>query len=498
MHQTGEKNLGRPFFWNRRDFAQTVAGTIGLAVLNTTPHLALAQESAQESAGSQEAAKAEKSVGSDWPAFLGPTGDGKSTETGLLAKWPVEGPKVLWTLAVGTGYGIGSVSEGRFYQFDKVEGKARLQVVDAATGVEKWSFSYPSSYADLYGYDDGPRCSPVLDGDRVYLYGVEGMLHCLSKKDGEVHWKVDTAKDYGVIQNFFGVGSTPVIYNDLLIVMVGGSPPESAQVAPGQLDLVEPNRSAVIAFDKKTGKERYRVGNDLASYASMKVVRADGKSRDRDWGLAFCRGGLVAFDPSSGKLDFQFPFRDGGLESVNASMPVVVGDEVFLSETYGPGSVMLKLNKPKPTVVWQDKPFGRAKAMQTHWNTAIEHNGFLYGSSGRHTGNAELRCIEWATEKVRWSIPRLTRASLTYAEEKFYVMCEDGRLLLIEANPEKFTLISEFDLSEKPFDPDSARPSPLLGYPCWAAPVLSHGRLYVRGAAGRGQGRVVCLDVKGA
>jgi outer membrane protein assembly factor BamB len=501
MHQTGNKNPQTPVApleavgscWNRRYFAQMAVRTIGLAVLSTN----LRQLLAREPSGLTEETKAEKSDGNDWPAFLGPTGDGKSTETGLLDKWPKEGPKLLWHLATGTGYGIGSVSDGCFYHFDKVEGKARLLVVDAATGVEKWSFSYVSSYVDLYGYDDGPRCSAVIDGDRVYLYGVEGMVHCLSKRDGKVLWKVDTIEEYGVIQNFFGVGSTPVVYDDLLIVMVGGSPPESARVAPGQLDLVEPNGTAVVAFDKKTGKERYRVGNDLASYASMKIVRADGKSRDRDWGLAFCRGGLVAFDPANGKLDFQFPFRDSGLESVNASMPVVVGDEVFLSETYGPGSVLLKLATPKPTVVWQDKPFSRVKAMQTHWNTAIEHNGFLYGSSGRHKPNAELRCIEWATGKVRWTIPRLTRASLTYADEKFYAMCEDGRLLLIAADPDKYTLLSEFDFSAKAIDPAAARPSPMLGDPCWAAPVLSHGRLYVRGAAGRDRGRVLCLDVKG-
>lgn len=433
---------------------------------------------------------------SDWTAFLGPTGDGKTTETGLLDKWPQGGPKILWHLSGGTGYGIGAVSDGCYFHFDKFEGKARLLVVDAETGKEKWKFEYPSSYSDMYGYDDGPRCSPVIDDDRVYLYGVEGMLHCVSKADGSIVWKVDTQKEYGVIQNFFGVGSTPAIHNDLLLVMVGGSPEESQTLPPGQLERVEPNGSAVVAFDKLTGKEKYRVGNDLASYASMKVARADGKARDRDWGLAFCREGLLAFDPATGKEFFHYPYRAKSLESVNASVPVVKNDEVLLSETYGPGSVMLKLSASgEPKVVWQDAPQARQRAMQTHWNTAIEHEGYLYGSSGRHPSNAELRCIEWKSGKIKWSIPDLSRASLTYAEGKFYVMCEDGRLLLIAAIPNQYELLSEVDLSRRSVDGKNPGPI-LLRDPCWAAPILSHGKLYVRGGAGRDRSRVVCFDVR--
>ena len=122
------------------------------------------------------------------------------------------------------------------------------------TGEELWKFEYPTDYEDLYGYNGGPRCSPLVEGNRVYIFGAEGMLHCLNATNGELFWKVDTKKDFGVIQNFFGVGSTPVIEGDLLIVMIGGSPPDAQNVPPGQLNLVQTNETGIVAFTKFTGE----------------------------------------------------------------------------------------------------------------------------------------------------------------------------------------------------------------------------------------------------
>ena len=178
-----------------------------------------------------------RQTGQDWTTFLGPTGDSKSAETGIAAPWPKEGPKLVWTRRVGTGYGIGSTSRGRYYHFDRWDprprapsGKARLTCMHAETGKELWRFEYDTQYEDLLGYNNGPRCSPVIEGNRVYIYGAEGMLHCLRANDGKPIWNVNTVKKYGVVQNFFGVGSTPVIEGDLLICMVGGSPPGSPQL----------------------------------------------------------------------------------------------------------------------------------------------------------------------------------------------------------------------------------------------------------------------------
>ncbi len=440
---------------------------------------------AQRQTGGEDSAAPEKSEAeserntNDWPVFLGPTRDNKSSETGILSPWPEQGPPVLWHREIGISYGIGSVRDDRLYQFDRYEDQARLTCMDARTGRDLWKFEYPTDYEDLYQYNGGPRCSPVIDGDRIYLFGVEGMLHCVSTDGGKLLWKVDTAKKFGVVQNFFGVGSTPVVEGDLLIVMIGGSPPESQHLGGSQLDQVVGNGSGVVAFDKMTGKIKYRITDELASYASLQLATING----RRWCFAFCRGGLVGFEPSSGQVDFQFPWRARLLESVNASTPVVVGDEVLISETYGPGSALLKVKPGGYDIVWRDDPDRREKSLQTHWNTPIHHEGYVYGCSGRHTGDAELRCVEWATGKVMWSVPRLSRSSLLYVDGHFVCQTEYGDLILLKANPRKFEPVSIARLTD-----EDGRP--LLKYPCWAAPILVNGRMYVRG-----DGRLICLKI---
>src|SRR5205085_931114 len=177
----------------------------------------------------------------------GPTGDGQSTETGILKEWPKTGPKLLWQAPLGTSYGAPTISRGRLFQFDRFDKVARLYCLNAETGKELWRYEYPTEYQDLYGYNNGPRCSPVVDGDRVYAFGVDGMLVCCRVSDGEKLWRINTNKDFGVVQNFFGVGSTPVIEGNLLICMVGGSPEDSQAVPPGQLDRVCGNGSGIVA-----------------------------------------------------------------------------------------------------------------------------------------------------------------------------------------------------------------------------------------------------------
>jgi outer membrane protein assembly factor BamB len=426
--------------------------------------------------------------GDDWPSFLGPTGDSKSRETGFATPWPKEGLRIVWQRPLRESYGIGAVSRGRYFQFDREGDDARLYALNAKTGEELWQFAYTTDYSDYYGYNGGPRCSPVVDGDLVYIYGPEGMLHCLRVADGSPVWKVDTVKDFGVVQNFFGVGSTPVIEGDLLIAVVGGSPPESHRLGPGALDRVGGNGSGIVAFDKNTGEVKYKITDELAGYAGPKLATING----RRWCFVFARGGLVGFDPTEGTVDFHYPWRATILESVNASQPVVVGDEVFISETYGPGSSMLKVRPGECEVVWKDDDRRREKAMQLHWTTAIHHAGYLYGSSGRHEYNAELRCIEWKTGKVMWSEPDLTRCSLLYVDGHFICLSEDGVLRLLRATPEKYDLVSEWKPVDKTPGPNpfGFGPRQLLNPPAWAAPILSHGLLYVRG-----DDRVLCLEL---
>ena len=414
--------------------------------------------------------------GSDWPRFLGPLGNSVSTEKGIATPWPKQGPKVVWQRKVGIGYSAPVVSKGKLYFFDRKVNLAVLTCMKAGTGETLWIFDYPTNYKDKYSYNNGPRCCPIVDGDLVFIHGVEGMLHCLNADTGKVLWKVNTVEEFAIVQNFFGVGSTPIVEDDLLIVQVGGSPAGSKEADFADL---KGNGSGVVAFEKTTGKIRYKLSDELASYASP-IVATIG---DRRWAFVFARGGLVAFEPKSGKLDFHFPWRAKDFESVNAANPIIIGDKVLISETYGIGAALLKVKAGEPEVLWTDAIKPR-KSLQCHWMTPIHVDGYVYGSSGRHDYNAELRCVELATGKVMWREDGLTRTSLLLVDGHFVCLAEDGVLRLLKVNPQKFEEISQVELVDKQTQ------APLLKYPCWAAPVLSHGLMYLRG-----DDRLVCVEL---
>lgn len=422
-----------------------------------------------------------QSLPHDWPGFLGPSRNGKSAETGLPKQWPAEGPPVVWQAAVGAGYAAPAVADGRLFHFSRTESTARLACFDARTGKPEWSCDYPTDFEDMLGYNNGPRATPVVDGDRVYTYGAEGVLQCVQVADGKPVWRVDTMKDFGVVKNFFGVGSTPLVYGDLLIVCVGGSPPggpTDVYAANGQVDA---NGSCVVAFDKLTGKVRWKTGDDLASYSSPVLAKIDG----RDVVFMFARGGLLAIDPAKGAMLANFPWRARRLESVNASTPVVLGNEVFISETYEIGSALVRFAGDKFDEVWTDRNRRRNQSMALHWNTPIENEGYLYGSSGYHAPEAELRCVEWKTGKVMWSEAGMGRCSLLLVDNTLVCLSEDGSLRLVKPTPQKYEELAKWELQ-------GADGKPLLPYPSWAAPALSNGLLYVEGA-----NRLVCLRLLG-
>lgn len=418
--------------------------------------------------------------GVDWPRFLGPTGDSRSSEGPLPTSWQAGGPPLVWQREVGDGYSMPTVSRGRLFHFDRVGNRARLTAMNSETGEVLWTSEYPTDYEDYYQYSTGPRASPTVDGDRVYIFGVEGRLRCHRVTDGRLLWERDTTLEFGVVKNFFGVGSTPVVEGPLLIAQIGGSPPGSPKIHSGE---VRGNGSGIVAFDKLTGEVRYQLTDELASYASPKLATIDG----RRWGFMFTRGGLVGFEPGTGKQDFFFPWRSKVLESVNASTPVVVDDTVFISETYGPGSALLEVRPGGYEVVWKDPP-GRGQSLQTHWNTPVHHDGHLYASSGRNSGNAELRAVDHATGEVRWSRPGLKRATLLWVDDHFLVLGEYGELRLVRANPERYEEVAMVDLSAIRVGAGNGKP--LISYPAWNAPILSHGLLYVLG-----KGRLAAFEL---
>lgn len=422
---------------------------------------------------------ASRKFGHDWQTFLGPTSDGKSQETSLDFDWPSEGPPIVWQTPLGVSYSGPSISRGRLFHFDRYGDEDLLICRKAETGEQLWSVSYPTGYEDIFDYDNGPRCSPVVDGARVYTFSAEGVLRCARVTDGKLLWEVDTSEKFHVVKNFFGVGSTPLVVGDLLIVNVGGSPPDSPEDVYAARGFLSPNGTGVVAFDKFGGEVVWQCADELASYASPVAANIDG----RPWCFVFARGGLVALNPQTGKIDFEYPWRAKTFQSASASSPVVVGNEVFISETYGPGSSMLRVRPGDYDIVWKDDVRKRRKSMQLHWNTAIHHEGYLYGSSGRHANGAEMRCIEWATGAVKWSQGFLGRCSLLYADGHLISLAENGTLQFLKANPEQYELVQTVLLK----DTDGME---LLKPYTWTAPVLARGLLYLRG-----EDRLVCLDL---
>ncbi|MCP3981242.1 MAG: PQQ-binding-like beta-propeller repeat protein [bacterium] len=416
----------------------------------------------------------QRRAGTDWPGFLGPTGDGVSSETGLLERVPEQGPRIVWQHEAGEGYGAPSIADGRLYLFDRVGDRARLTCRDSETGRPLWVRDYETQYEDPYGFSGGPRAVPVVDGDRVYTFGVEGRLRCHRAQDGKLLWDVDTAAEFGVVQNFFGVGSTPVVEGELLIVPVGGSAKDSPGVQSGE---VQPNGSGIVAFDKRKGKVEWRAGDELASYSSP-VAATVGERRLMFW---FARGGLLAFRPADGKIEFSLPWRAKKLESVNAANPVVVGDRVFITEAYAPGGALLQVKSDGVEVLWKDGR--RDQALASHRSTPVHHEGILYGCHGQGSGEAELRAVELATGMVRWKHPGLGRTTTLLVEGHLIVLGERGRVLLVEATPEAYREVADWT-------PTDDEGKSLLEYPAWNAPVLSHGLLYLRGKE-----RLVCLDL---
>jgi outer membrane protein assembly factor BamB len=427
--------------------------------------------------------------GEDWAAFLGPTGNGRSAARGITAPWPAAGPRVEWHCEMGLGYCAPAVALGRLLAFDRIGQHIRLRCLDAETGAKLWEERSPTDYDDIIGYDGGPRAAPVIAGDRVITFGPEGRLECRSLADGSSIWQVDTAAAYHVVQNFFGVGTAPLVVDveggPVVIVQVGGSRKGTAPPARERLDLVKGLDSGLVAFDFATGRERWRCSDQLASYSAPVLATIAGRPRL----LAWMRDDFLVVDPASGELVGRFRWRADDVFTAVCASPVAAGDEVLLTECYGPGSVLLDLSRGAPRPLRRDPPRARpAQALKAHWGTPVLHDGHVYGASGRHAGDAVVACVEWKTGTVTWAEGGLGRASMVLVDGHLLVLGEFGDLVLVKATPERYTEVSRARLVTV----DGDRRQELLAPPCWAAPVIARGRWYVRG-----QDRLVCLDLGG-
>ena len=447
----------------------------------------------------------------DWPTFLGPTGDGKSPETQLGQGWNEEvTPPIKWMQDVGDGFGACSISGNRLYLFDRKVGRLSLSCYEldeqgqVTTLGKPWPQTYQTSFPDVGGFL-GPRCQPVVDGDNVYLYDEVGNLYCVAASTGEKRWHVDTAKEFWVVPNSFGVASTPVVEGDLLLVVVGGSDPSCSDYPPERQWEVKGNGSAVVAFDKRTGDVVYQLGNYRAGYASIKLATISGVR----WGFAFLREGLLGFDPVGGKEVCFYPFSQssGGTNSdhcssssihaVNAATPVVFEDRVLISSGSGRGSTLLRVRQDRfERIAWANP-----KSMEAFFCTPIYDNGYLYGCSGRTSAEADLRCVDWNTGEIQWSAKtdfdlHLGRLSILHADGQLIGLTESGQLFFAKATPDKNQATPvEVPLRSPVSMPAGFLPARLVAA-CRTAPVLANGHLFIRGSRPRSRGqRLACLDI---
>jgi hypothetical protein len=307
--------------------------------------------------------------------------------------------------------------------------------------------------------------------------------------DGKPVWSRDINTEYRVVPNFFGVGASPVIYGDFILAMVGGSPKRSAfSRSPTVNDLpgASPDGSAIVAFDKRTGSEVYRVGNHLASYSAPVIAKLDGV----DHCVALVREGLLVFRAIDGSGEQFFPWRAATLESVNAASPLVFDGKIFISEAYEIGSAMLQWRDGKLEELWRDSSTRSSQSMRTHWNTPLVDGNTLFASSGRNQPDTDLRALQLQgtdRPKLRWSHRNRDRGTALIVDSYFLWLGETGKLQLIPTAAESYQVTTEMDLGSI-IDPNDGKP--LVDPPSWAPPVLSHGLLFIRGSD-----KLLCLEL---
>jgi hypothetical protein len=442
--------------------------------------------------------------GQDWPRMLGENYDSTSSEIGIRTDWGSDGLRIVWSVETGVGYGNGVAAAGRWLQFDRFQNDEVLTCYHAETGKELWKWSAPVTYVDPYGYNNGPRCSPLVDQDRVYVYGVAGRLACIDVSNGALIWQRNLNDDYHVVPNFFGVGASPLIFEDVIWCMVGGSPKSQSRQSVNDLPAALPNGTAMVGLDKRTGQERFRIGNYLASY-SAPVVR---KVNDRDTGLAFVREGLMSFDPKEGKELSFTPWRSRILESVNGASPTLYRGKVLISETYEIGGCLLDIAQNPPAVLWRDGRTRPTQSIRAHWTTPLVVGDDIFVSSGRNEPDTDLRCVRIAPGKtnkdvfeseVQWSYRNRDRMTGLVVDNHIVWLGESGALQLMRLSDsvkpatnqgeqgKTYRPVAQMELANRMVP---GKNQPLLETPSWAPPVLSHGLLYVRGA-----NRVICLEL---
>lgn len=424
------------------------------------------------------------SLAADWPQYLGPARNSTSPEKGLLRSWPEKGPEVLWTVAVGIGYGGPVVRDGKVYLLDRDDKVGdNLRCLNLADGSELWSFAYDAPGRVMF---PGSRSVPIVDGHHVYSCGPYGDLYCIDTNTHKPVWNKNVWKDFGGDKiPIWAITQCPLIYGDLLIL---------ASQAPD---------AGVVAYDKLTGDVRWKtpnLGNE--SYASPSVVKIDGEdhvvmviSSTNPIGhreLPQTLGNVVGIEPLTGKILWEY---DKWRCHISVPSAVDAGENrVLVVGGYELGATMIKVEKKT------DGSYGTTELFTTEefgdqTKPPILHNGHFYAQYGTNSRRDGLVCMSMDGQ-IKWSTrrsPDFNKGSMILVDG--LILATDGRktLYLIEPDPSGFKALASAEVlgeggtgSEN--DPLAARVGGSTQN--WAPLALSDGKLLVRD-----QSRLKCVKV---
>ena len=378
----------------------------------------------------------------DWPEWRGAGRAGLWTETAIVEQLP-ETLKVAWRVPIHGGYSGPAGAAGRVFVTDWVEdpasrtmdGTERALALDEETGEILWVTEWPTSYRMLMSsYAIGPRATPTVDGDRVYVVGAAGDLFCLEVETGEVIWEKHYIADYGSSPGTWGVTSAPIVDGDRLITMVGGE--------PGGL---------VMAFDKRTGAEVWRSLDVVGEmgYGQPIMIEAGGARQVIVWHA----GALVSLDPVTGELYWEEEWDV--VYGMSVATPVRSGNYLLVSQFYG-GSLMMRLNQDRPSaeLLWQGQSRsempGETDGLHAMITTPLIEGDYVYGVGSY----GELRGLDAITGERLWVSDQMTAqarwgtAFMVRQGDRYFVNNDDGFLIIAQFTPEGYVEHSRTRLIE--------------------------------------------------
>ncbi len=365
-------------------------------------------------AGAVAALLVPESTAQDWPQFRGPERDGIVPSIETVKAFPRGGPELVWERSVGSGFSAPVVTGDHVLLFHRRGAREILEAVRASDGEPLWETGYQTTYKDDFGFENGPRATPVVSEGRVYTFGAAGTLTCLALESGKSLWSVDTHEEYGVRKGFFGAASTPVVIGQRVIANIGGR-----------------DGAGVVAFDASSGAEAWRATDHDASYSSPIVAQIDG----RPAAVFFTREGLAVLDPKTGDLLYERRWRSRSNASVNAATPLAFGNVVFLTASYGTGAIALRLAGGQLEELWSGEG-----VLDAHYSSPVRSGGTVFGFHGRQEYGQQFRAADLVSGKVLWSTDRLPAGSVTRVGDRLLLLLETGELLLADASREGFAV----------------------------------------------------------